>query len=108
MDRLDGAALAELTRREVEKYAGTSFHAKAYPISDEGRQTYVVTGIENEIGANHSWIIVQARVIDDFVVVDEDTVMDKKLVYALLQAGIPREQIVLAYEGEAIPIKVDG
>jgi hypothetical protein len=108
MDRLSEAELVERTRHEVEKYAGTSFHAKAYSISDDMRQTYVVTGIENEIGRDHSWIIVQARVVGDTVIVDEDTVMDKKLVYALLQAGVPREQIVLAYEGEPLPTHMQG
>ena len=34
--------------------------------------------------------------------IEEDTT-DKKLIDALLQRGIPRGQIVLAYEGEPIP-----
>jgi hypothetical protein len=33
----------------------------------------------------------------------EEDPTDKKLVDALLQRGIPREQIVLAYAGEPIP-----
>jgi XisI protein len=96
--------LVTITRREVEKYAGISDDAMAYPILDDERQTYAVTAIRNEPGEDHAWIIVQAHVADNHVIVDEDNVLDKKLVYALIQAGIPREQIILAYAGETIPV----
>jgi len=103
MTKLSESELIEITRREVEKYAGISDDAKAYPILDGTRRTYAVNGIMNEHGKDHAWIIVQARVVENRVIIDEDNVLDKNLVYALLQAGIPREQIVLAYEGENTP-----
>jgi hypothetical protein len=99
--------LAQLVSQEVEKYAGVSPHAKAYAILDPSRQTYAVTAIENAPGKDHDWIIVQAHLEDGFVVIDADNVFDKKLVYALEQAGVPREQIVLAYEGEQIPTQTE-
>jgi hypothetical protein len=95
--------LIEITRREVEKYAGVSDDAKAYPILDDTHRTYAVNGIMDEPGKDHAWIIVQARVVENYVIVDEDNVLDKNLIHALLQAGIPREQIILAYEGENAP-----
>src|SRR5262245_17422192 len=95
--------LIEITRREVEKYAGISDDAKAYPILDDIHRTYAVNGIMNEPGKDHAWIIVQAHVVENHVIIDEDNVLDKNLVHALLQAGIPREQIILAYEGENSP-----
>jgi vancomycin permeability regulator SanA len=42
------------------------------------------------------------RTIGDIIVIDRDN-NSKPLFDALLQAGVPREQIVLAYAGESIP-----
>jgi hypothetical protein len=47
-------------------------------------------------------VMVLARVVGDKVVIEEDAT-DKKLIDALLQRGIPRTQIVLAYAGEPLP-----
>ena len=102
MARLKGHRLIELTRQEVEKYAGISPHAKAYFIADKAQKIYIVTGVENEPGPNSNWIIVQAHIEDDVVVIDVDNVWDKQLWKALEQAGIPREQIILAYKGEQL------
>jgi hypothetical protein len=104
MDRLTEQELMVITRREVEKYAGKSPQAKAYAILDDERLTYAVTAIRNQPGPDYAWIIVQAHIADNLIIVDEDNVFDKKLVYALVQAGIPREQIILAYAGEQMPV----
>ena len=45
-----------------------------------------------------------AHIADGYIVIDRD-MNDKMLVDALIQNGIPREQIVLAYAGEHIPEK---
>lgn len=42
------------------------------------------------------------RLLGDSIVIDRDN-NNKPLVDALVQAGVPREQIVLAYAGETIP-----
>lgn len=93
----------EITRQEVEKYEGISPHAKIYAIIDNPRKRYAVTGIENEPGSNHSWIILQVHIEDDFVVIDEDGIWDKKFYETLEKAGVSREQIILAYKGEKLP-----
>ena len=103
MGRLNTHMLIELTRQEVEKYAGISPHAKAYFIADEVQQIYMAAGVENEPGPNSNWIIVQARIKGDVVVIEVDNVWDKQLWKALETVGVPHEQIVLAYEGETIP-----
>ena len=96
--------LHDILRKEMDWYAGLSDDSKAFFIEDISRKQYVVTGIMNEPGPNHSYIIVQARIVDGYVVVDEDTVWDKNLWKALVAAGVPREQIVLAYQGESVPM----
>lgn len=100
MDRLNEQELINLTRQEVKWFAGVSDDAKAYFIADEERHTYAVNGVRNAPGPKRGFIIVQARIVGDQVVVDVDSVWDKNLWTALVNAGIPREQIVLAYAGE--------
>lgn len=106
MAHLTEDQLKQIVSREVDKYAGFSPHAKAYAVLDDQRKVYTIVGIENEPVDERSWVMMLARVVGNLVIIDEDTVMDKKLVYALLQAGIPREQIVLAYEGEPTPVPI--
>jgi hypothetical protein len=43
-----------------------------------------------------------ARVVGETIVVELD-LNNKPLVDALVQQGIPRERIILAYAGEAVP-----
>jgi hypothetical protein len=40
--------------------------------------------------------------IDNLIIVDRD-INNKPLVDALVQAGVPRSQIILAYAGEPVP-----
>ncbi len=44
--------------------------------------------------------------IEDGKVVIEHDINNKPLVDALVQAGIPREQIILAYAGEPVPATI--
>ena len=56
----------------------------------------------NEYSADASLI---ARIVGATVVIEHD-MNDKPLVDALIQAGVPRDQIVLAYRGEPLPASV--
>jgi hypothetical protein len=95
--------LTELVQREVEDYArGGTARAVTYPISDTTRQIYSVTVVSDYPRKYKSAVVVQARVVGDYVVVDED-ITDRPLWKELVRAGIPREQIILAYAGESLP-----
>jgi hypothetical protein len=96
--------LVDIVREEVAKYAGNGRGANIilFPILDDVHQTYTVTAVDYPVREDIALIMVLARVVGDKVVIQEDTT-DKKLVDALLQRGIPRSQIVLAYDGEPIP-----
>lgn len=69
--------------------------------SDDGRLVTVVSigRVRGETVVDTGLIV---RMIGDIIVIDRDN-NNKPLVDALLQAGVPREQIVLAYAGETIP-----
>jgi XisI protein len=104
MAHLTQTELIAITRRVVDTYDGTSPHATIHVIQDDTRHKYVVTGIENTPTAEHSWIIIQVQVEGDYVVIAEDSIWDKPLWQRLQQASIPRAQIILAYDGEKVPV----
>jgi XisI protein len=101
---MTNARLAEMTRQEVARCAGNAHQARLFPIFDDANQTYAVVIIEDDASARPAWVVVLARVVGDKIVIEEDTALDKPLVDALVvNGGIPREQIVLAYAGETLP-----
>jgi hypothetical protein len=96
--------ISAITREEVRKYAGSGrgMNVILFPVLDDERQTYTVTAVDFPIRKDDSMIVVLARIAGDQVVIEEDAT-DKPLVDALIQRGIPRDRIVLAYRGEPIP-----
>ncbi|MBC7810480.1 MAG: XisI protein [Burkholderiales bacterium] len=96
--------LIQIVCEEVEKYAvgGRGMNFIAFPVLDDIRQTYTVTTVNYPKRDEFADVIVLARVVGDKVIIEADAT-DKQLVDALIQRGIPREQIVLAYLGEPIP-----
>lgn len=96
--------LNDIVREEVAKYAGSGrgINAILFPLLDDARNTYAVNAVDYPTREDYAMVVVLARVVGDKVVIEEDTT-DKKLIDALLQRGIPRSQIVLAYSGEPIP-----
>jgi len=95
--------LEAVVRREVQLYAGTSDTDKLYALLDDTNKTYAVVIIPGNADDRPAWVIVMAQIIDDKVVVIED-ITDQPLVEALMvNGGVPREKIILAYKGEQIP-----
>lgn len=67
---------------------------------DKNLFTLIATGHNNQKRFTFTALIVQ--MIADTIIIEEDR-NSKPLVEALLQAGIPRENIILAYAGEKVP-----
>lgn len=97
MDRL-----AEVVRQEVEKYGVRSLNRRVYKLSDHERQSYVVISIGFDQKVHPAHPVVMARVEGDQVIIEADNT-DNSLVEALMQAGVPREKIILAYMDEPLP-----
>jgi hypothetical protein len=97
-------ALTQIVREEIRKYAGNGRGANIilFPILDDERRAYTVVAVDYPTRDDIAGVVVLARIVGDKVVIEEDTT-NKHLVDALLQRGIPRGQIILAYQGEAIP-----
>jgi hypothetical protein len=101
MDRV--VELVEVVKREVADYANVnSWKATKYYNQDDKRQIYSVIVVPDIPRPFPARVVVMARIVDDKVIIDEDTT-DRPLYEELMRNGIPREQIILAYAGETLP-----
>jgi XisI protein len=95
--------LTTIVQREVEDYAtGDWWEADAYAVSDKERNIYTVVVVPAYPRKFKAGLVVMARIIGDSVIIDHDTT-DRPLFRELVAAGIPREQLILAYAGETVP-----
>lgn len=96
------AALSDKLKTTLSGYAGKMLNGYAYLTTNEDESvfTVVAVGLIGEKRIVETSLIVRA--VGDKIVIEHDD-NDKPLVEALLQVGVPREQIVLAYHGEPVP-----
>jgi hypothetical protein len=95
-------ALRDIVRRELEGYAGQAANGHSYLTTNSDQRHFVLTSIGDVRGVRVANATIIVQVIGETVVVERD-MFDPPLVEALLQAGLPRAQIVLAYAGEPVP-----
>ena len=86
----------------IGSYSGEGLNGYAYLSHDTVKDVYTVISVgyikkQRSVDAN---LIV--RLVADKIIIERD-MNDKTLVDALVQAGIPRTQIILAYAGEPAP-----
>lgn len=95
--------LSEIVRATVEKYAvdGVNFRT-SLTFSADGNTLAVLDFAVDDKNKHFIATSLVVRVIGDHVLIEQDD-NDKPLVDALVKAGIPREQIILAYAGEPLP-----
>ncbi|MCE7946347.1 MAG: hypothetical protein DYG88_02860 [Chloroflexi bacterium CFX4] len=96
------ASLAEIVQQAVSDYAGEAGNGQLYMTVSPDGSLFTVIGIGALAGQRFITVGLVARLAGDLVVIERDQ-NDKPLVEALLQAGIPRKQIILAYAGEPVP-----
>jgi hypothetical protein len=95
-------SISAVLQREVADYALGSPNSTAYYVENSQQQVYAVLVVPQE-SSQKSTIMIMARVVDDKVIIETDKT-DHPLYEALIQAGIPQQQIVLAYAGETQPM----
>lgn len=95
--------VTNIIREEIAWYAGSGRGANIilFPVLDDEHKTYSVISLDYPERTG-SGIVVLARIIGNQVIIEVDNT-DRSLAQSLLQRGIPRSQIVLAYSGEPIP-----
>ena len=95
-------SMKEIVNQVVAGYAGRGLNGVSYLTRSDDRSVFTVTDFARVRGEHISGISLVVRIVDDLIIVERDQ-NDKIVKDALVQAGIPREKIILAYAGEAIP-----
>jgi hypothetical protein len=86
----------------IAEYAKPGLNAISYLTLSEDRRVIAVVDVSVQKGQRYSDVGLLVRLVDDWIVIEYDANSDP-LYEALMQAGIPRERIILAYAGETIP-----
>jgi hypothetical protein len=94
--------LNETLYRVVEGYAGEGLNSMGYLTQSRDGSVLAVVDVAQSGGKRVSNTMLIARLVGDHIVIEKDANSDP-LYEALMQAGIPREQIILAYAGEPVP-----
>lgn len=94
--------LKTILKAELVQYAGQGLNCYAFPLFDDQHQTYAVNVVDYPQRKRASDMVVFARLLGDTIIIEEDF-SDKPFYQALMAKGIPREQIVLIYQGESYP-----
>jgi hypothetical protein len=85
--------LTETVKQVIFSYAGSSPTVRTYALSNDAQNVFAVNITDWPEKHRTAGVVVLARIENDQVVIEED-LTDKPLVQALIDAGIPREQIV--------------
>jgi XisI protein len=83
-------------------YAGEALNGYSYLTSSADQDVFTVVSVgkvRDERIVNTALLV---RLVHDLIIIERD-INSKPLVDALVQAGISREQIILAYAGEFVP-----
>jgi hypothetical protein len=94
--------LNETVKRVVEGYSGKAFNGHLYLTISPAGDVFTVVGVGVINGQRFVNTSLVVRIVGDLVIVERDQ-NDKIVLDALLQAGVPREKIILAYAGEPVP-----
>ncbi len=93
--------LMDKLRKTLAGYTGEALNGYSYLTESKDGTAFTVVSV----GYLPDKRIVDAglivRLLDDHIIIEHD-VNNKPLVDALLQRGVPRDQIILAYAGEPV------
>jgi hypothetical protein len=90
-----------ILKAAMSDYAVSGLNGVSYLMQAEHEAAYAVITIGKFAGKRFTNMGLVAHVENELIIIEHD-INDKPLVDALVQAGIPREQIVLAYAGEVV------
>lgn len=94
--------LIVLTLELLQTYVKTSTNGRTYLVQDAENNLYGITAVARWQGKHFANVRQIVRLQNDVVIIDKDP-DDGKLAQRYLDAGVPRGQLVLAYEDEELP-----
>ena len=95
------AELKQTLREIMQDYAGEALNGHLYLTSNDDEGLFTIMSIANVRGETVIETGIVALIQYETIIIERD-ISNKPLVDALLQAGVPCEQIVLAYAGETV------
>lgn len=96
--------LVEIVKNAVFYYAGGGLNVETFALANDAQKTYAVIITDVPVQERSPSIVVIARISRDTVIIDADTT-DKPLVDRLIENGVSREKIILAYAGEPVTVE---
>ncbi|MGH2411339.1 MAG: element excision factor XisI family protein [Chloroflexota bacterium] len=81
-------------------YAGRDLNGESFLTRNEDRTVLTILSVGNLRGQHFAVTSLAVRLVDEHIVIEHD-LNDRPLVDALVAAGVPRGEIVLAYAGES-------
>ena len=101
MDRV--VDLSETLAHEIAEYVAWGMHeADTYLMRDDTKRAYSFVSVPHDHWQN-PLVVMLARVTDDNKVIIETDHTDRPLYQSLIEAGVPRSQIIRAYAGKTEP-----
>jgi hypothetical protein len=94
--------LTDVVLSEVEGYAGKMLNGYAYLTVSPDHSVFTVVSVGKVKDERITNLSLLVRIVGEQVVIEQDD-SNKPLVDALVQAGIPLNQIILDYAGEPVP-----
>jgi hypothetical protein len=77
------------------------------PTVNADETVFTTIGVGYLDGKQFAFLVILVRLVGDQIVIDHDANSDP-LYEALLEAGVPRARMILAYAGEPIPVTAPG
>lgn len=102
MDTKPVNMMREILHETLQGYAGKALNGYSYLTTSAEGNVFTIVSVAHFGDERIVDTGLVARLSGDTIVIEHD-VNDKPLVDALIQAGVPRSQIILAYMGEASP-----
>lgn len=94
--------LRAILEQAVKPYAGEMLNGHAYLTVNPDQSVFTVVSVAKFKSERVTHLSLHVRVDGNHIIIEYDD-SDEPLADALLQAGIPRSQIILAYAGEPVP-----
>jgi XisI protein len=91
--------IKQIVEEELREYAGEGLNGSMYFTQSDDQTIMSIVFVGEIHGRQFTTTSIMLRFVGNRIIIEDDKT-NKPLVDALLQAGIPRDQIVLAYAGE--------
>jgi XisI protein len=99
---MDNNKLLKILAQEMAKYGGEGLNCVSYITENLEQMVFTSTTMYSDTKNPQPLVDLFVRILGDKIIVEEDRNSDP-LYEALVEAGIPREKIILAYAGEPVP-----